>query len=1827
MRKKHSRLGPQYPISPSQLICRTARDVEASAAILTAAAIRAADNRDQNTSSAVYERTLSKQLRPRLPVHFAAGLGKPVSVQRAPRTAITSTVLSDLYIRTQRSNTADTLGGSNRSQRQQQQQRYLHRHPSSFLAASDSLYDSLPSLDSPEKRCEKKKFQEKSRRSFFPSTKMNQTSRRSTSVDIDAMLRDATRQQAGKGRRSEDGKFIIYSSSDEEGENHSRKDESMTIKVIQREEDKQVSNDTTTGNDVKVKKENDKMEGENDKVGGENRRRRGRRYRKRKSSIQEKQNSSRETKMNENHSSDDLFESDDYYSYSYSSDDDYVYLEDAWSGKMTKSDQSAPNKKHQNHSFIQCYSNEAKPHYVCSFFPSKYPTPSKPKKNKKKKNAKSSHSTNSKESSHSDCNASDLMKLQNDILFGKKNIKNKTKKKISGTIQPFMSAKLAGAWHSLRNCPLQQEKGKRSHKKNALKGLMRLRKCHFDKNLLAYHYSDDEDNDESNNIVGSRKNREHVANSNSNRTLGWEDDVSTPLSQWAPLRPHIHNNRKDFKHPKIGVEKRKSRLPAIWHHRGQTVPPLFRDDIRRETPIQRRAIKTAAKANLPKRHALRRVVYDYWDRYGTGTEKYIRLIPRQCLAFDSHFESANLLKAERVFQNTKRKETSTNTPKPFPFNSETAGKLFGIGMDNVMERLFRKPDGTILKGVKKLSATDWLGPFQDAEERENVSIPSAITEEECIPKLEKDKPKPPQEMQEYDLTLACDVSTDRHVQWFYFMVRNMKVGVQYRFYLHGFYKPDAHFNYGQRPVRYSHKAAVERGEGWTPCGYDISYVPAGDGSYRHKYVLCFTVEFEFEGDDEYCFFAFCPPYTYTDLRACLGDIMSDPRRAQFVKQRKLCTTLAGNSVDVLTITRPSKSYKQKKNDVKEKMKDKNENGNEEDETKDNKKKTKKNENVSEKANNASNCSPWPILPRSQRPVAVLTARVHPGEANASWIMEGLLHFLTDPDDPDARKLRNCIEFYVIPMLNPDGVINGNYRCNLSGDDLNRQYQDPSSTEHGPVFHLKRLLKSFHKENRNFEFYCDFHGHSRKNEVFMYGCVEKRTLGTRPVPLQKRSRSHSKIVLHSSSEKVKTWASPPGPHQAIESPGSLAMAARAQQKSEKLAKDRLAKQMQDERESLKWLDQAHAMVFPLLLAKETSMFSFAESRFTVHKSKAGTGRVVVYKECQVPAAYTLESSFCGFSLKNLAGGKCDGEKGQDESGKEISSGKSKMVHFMPCDWISMGAAFGRSLRKYWEWYKLAVPKLPTNNSFFEPVSPPIRALDKEGNRAKRDFESELVLRWQHLPIQQSSAEFESDSDGDGKGEAAVISNISARKANGSNSKGGKKKKKTRKSKQTKLQKDLKNAKIIADAAVAARSLENAEITETEDTNEHESDVEDDDEESKMKQTVEEEENESREDCTETKETTNNTDATDDVDTWESTGDDSEESKINRESDAKNLIGQPIRLDLINRLSWKPPIDRSCSVNLKDIGSRQYRNPSPIDHIRADIVEKNLALSHSRNTRKDEILSLSGKTSLIDPHMNSSTGDTTEAKKHTLTSTPIISNSSKLLSSFDVITKSISASADEMTKLNQLLRPDERNELVINQLKPPKAKKFEAMQRATIQKELEFLDANEDRDSNDLEEEINTMNDVDDNDEDDSNAKAIAQAKLFRFLQVSRGHRASNLSVATAKAAAASASRVVKKSISNTLERKPRLATEQTKIIPKRVRYNNGSKKRRGLKAVKATKTKRVNSNETNSGKKQTRNDVGKTILSLPSAIVGRKPTKNRKVVYKRSKKKKKKGKAK
>lgn len=70
-------------------------------------------------------------------------------------------------------------------------------------------------------------------------------------------------------------------------------------------------------------------------------------------------------------------------------------------------------------------------------------------------------------------------------------------------------------------------------------------------------------------------------------------------------------------------------------------------------------------------------------------------------------------------------------------------------------------------------------------------------------------------------------------------------------------------------------------------------------------------------------------------------------------------------------------------------------------------------------------------------IVLITARLHPGETQGSWMMHGLMKFLCSER---AEELRSQMVFKILPMVNVDGVTLGNFRTGLLGLDLNRLFQ-------------------------------------------------------------------------------------------------------------------------------------------------------------------------------------------------------------------------------------------------------------------------------------------------------------------------------------------------------------------------------------------------------------------------------------------------------------------------------------------------------------------------------------------------------------------------------------------------------------------------------------------------------------------------------------------------------------------------------------------------------------------------------------------------------------------
>lgn len=77
--------------------------------------------------------------------------------------------------------------------------------------------------------------------------------------------------------------------------------------------------------------------------------------------------------------------------------------------------------------------------------------------------------------------------------------------------------------------------------------------------------------------------------------------------------------------------------------------------------------------------------------------------------------------------------------------------------------------------------------------------------------------------------------------------------------------------------------------------------------------------------------------------------------------------------------------------------------------------------------------------KNKKPVVLVSARVHPGETPASFALEGFLEFLCDKKDLRGWLLRKYFTFWVVPMLNPDGVYAGHFRMDVMNQNLNRYY--------------------------------------------------------------------------------------------------------------------------------------------------------------------------------------------------------------------------------------------------------------------------------------------------------------------------------------------------------------------------------------------------------------------------------------------------------------------------------------------------------------------------------------------------------------------------------------------------------------------------------------------------------------------------------------------------------------------------------------------------------------------------------------------------------------------
>ena len=294
---------------------------------------------------------------------------------------------------------------------------------------------------------------------------------------------------------------------------------------------------------------------------------------------------------------------------------------------------------------------------------------------------------------------------------------------------------------------------------------------------------------------------------------------------------------------------------------------------------------------------------------------------------------------------------------------------------------------------------------------------------------------------EYDLIIRPETNSTQNFQWFFFLVELTKPikSKQYiiKFNIINLCKKNLLFNEKIRILSYYNNYwsrdtfNINLYENSLP-NYNVEYDYNENDYYNEKsfYTLTFSFDFsKIETNNKYVFFSYCYPYTYSKLTNFIFSLNTK----KYIRYEEIGKTMLGNSIYMIIITNFKDSLE--------------------------------------------------IM--SKKKCILLTGRVHPGESNSSYVIQGLIENLLS-NDVLIDKLRKNFIFKIIPMLNPDGVILGNYRCNLNGYDLNRMWIDYNVEISPSNFYVHEIIKKT-IEDRDIYLYCDFHGHSAKQNFFLYCC--------------------------------------------------------------------------------------------------------------------------------------------------------------------------------------------------------------------------------------------------------------------------------------------------------------------------------------------------------------------------------------------------------------------------------------------------------------------------------------------------------------------------------------------------------------------------------------------------------------------------------------------------------------------------------------------------------------------------------------------------------------------
>ena len=379
-------------------------------------------------------------------------------------------------------------------------------------------------------------------------------------------------------------------------------------------------------------------------------------------------------------------------------------------------------------------------------------------------------------------------------------------------------------------------------------------------------------------------------------------------------------------------------------------------------------------------------------------------------------------------------------------------------------------DSTVIEEILDENNGKFIENYKEIETNEDIVFDSLFEEGNLRMAINLEN----KNVNEYDVFMRKDYNNEKNYSWFYFSIKCKKEG-NYKFNILNFVKKKIPFDNNTNVKVLSYN----KNDKWLRNTYNVFYFPNtipitpqlilnnnnnpinntntnnnintnsnsisinnnseddekekddNNNSQSSFYTLTFTYYVTKENLNIPIYFSYCYPYTYTSLQDYLYSLSVNPNNKNKIRFSKLNRSISGNPLDILYITDFTSSLKDLFN----------------------------------------------------RPSIIFTSRVHPGETVGSYVIEGVINSLLE--EKNSHLLKKYI-FKILPMLNPDGVINGCYRNNLLGKDLNRMWLEPTKNLSPTIYHAKNLICI----NKTI-FYCDFHGHSKMPNCALYGCSPKK----------------------------------------------------------------------------------------------------------------------------------------------------------------------------------------------------------------------------------------------------------------------------------------------------------------------------------------------------------------------------------------------------------------------------------------------------------------------------------------------------------------------------------------------------------------------------------------------------------------------------------------------------------------------------------------------------------------------------------------------------------------